>query len=112
MKYVPAVLNSSWPKTMTLVAACAGSRSSNFISPLRSTVVWSGAMSADGFRELADARRPAVEDAEAPGDDGQLRHADEVDDADEEKIAVGFLADFFAQQRALQIGENAGGFII
>ena len=34
-----------------------------------------------------------------------------IDDADEEKISVGFLADFFAQQRALQIGENSGGFI-
>ena len=59
---------------------------------------------ADFFVELADARRPAVENAEPAGDNGQLRHADEVDNADEKKIAVGFLADFLAQQRGLQVG--------
>jgi hypothetical protein len=32
-----------------------------------------------------------------------------IDDADEHEVAVGFLADFFAQQRALQIGEDSGG---
>ena len=109
MKYVPAVLNSIWPKTMTLVECNAASRSSNFISALRSTVVWSGAMS----RTLSvNWPMPAVQRLKTHsrrGNDRQLRHADEVDDADEEKIAVGFLADFLAQQRGLQIGENSGG---
>ena len=50
----------------------------------------------DAFREPADARRPAVEDAEPGSDDGQLRHADEADDADEEQISVGFLPHFLA----------------
>ena len=64
---------------------------------------------ADGFVELADARRPTVEEADAAGDDGQLRHADEIHDPDEEQVAIGFLADFLADERALKIGENSGG---
>src|ERR1035437_5345608 len=64
---------------------------------------------ADVFIELAKAVRPAVVDADAAGDDGQLRHADEVDDTDEEEVAVGFLTDFFAHERALQGGQNSGG---
>jgi hypothetical protein len=64
---------------------------------------------ARAFVELADARRPAVEDADAAGDDGNLRHADDVDDADKEKISVRFLTDFLADERALEIGENSGG---
>ena len=46
--------------------------------------------------KLAHARRPAIEKAELERDDGQLRHAEEIDDADEDEIAVGFLADFLA----------------
>ncbi len=94
---------------MTLVALNDGSRNSNFDSPLRSTVVWSGSIRPHAFRELADARRPAIDHAKTSGHDGQLRHADESDDADEEEVAVGFLADFFAQQRGLQVGEDSGG---
>src|ERR1039457_5953061 len=43
-KWVPAVLNSTCPKTVTLVAWRLGSCRENLTSPLRSTVVWSGAM--------------------------------------------------------------------
>ena len=89
---------------MTPVAECDGSRNSNFVSALLMTVVWSGAM-----RLIFSLNwpRPAVQrliDAKPAGDDGQLRHADEVDDTDQEQIAVGFLTDFLAQERSLQIG--------
>src|SRR5258706_9032023 len=41
-KYVPAVLNSTCPNRVTLVACRAASCKTNFTSPLRNTVVWSG----------------------------------------------------------------------
>ena len=76
---------------------------------LRSTVVWSGAMSRTVSVNWPMPAVQRLKTQQPPGDDRQLRHADEIDDADEEKIAVGFLADFLAQQRALQVGENSGG---
>jgi len=56
---------------------------------------------ADGFGELANACGPAVEDANARGGDGHLRHAQVMNDTDEEEVAVGFLANFFADEGAL-----------
>ena len=96
---------------MTLVACSAGVAQFKFHLALAQHGRLVGRDEPDAFGELADARRPAVEDAKPPGHDGQLRHAEEIDDADEEKISVGFLADFFAQQRALQIRQNSSGFI-
>ena len=64
---------------------------------------------ADGFGEVADASGPAVEQAEAERHHGNLRDADEVHDANKEKVSCNFLADFFAQKGALEIGEDASG---
>jgi hypothetical protein len=66
----------------------------------------------NGFVKSADARGPAVKNAEPSGDDRKLRHAQGVDHAYNEKISVGFLADFFAQKGTLQVGENSGGIHI
>jgi hypothetical protein len=68
-----------------------------------------GSDEADGFGEVADAGGPTIEKAQAEGDDWNLGDADEVHHADEEEVAGDFLADFFAEQRALEIGEDAGG---
>jgi hypothetical protein len=38
-----------------------------------------------------------------------LGHTEKIDDADNEEIPVGFLPDFLAQKRGLQIGENSSG---
>jgi hypothetical protein len=56
---------------------------------------------ADGLVELADASRPAIEDAEPPDDDRQLGHSQVINDADDKKISIGFLPHFFTYQRAL-----------
>jgi hypothetical protein len=52
----------------------------------------------DAFSELADAGRPAVEEAELERDDWNLRDANEVNDADENEVAGDFLADFFTEE--------------
>ena len=50
------------------------------------------------FDELAKACGPTIKNAKSARDYRQLRHADEINDANEEEITVGLLADFFAQQ--------------
>jgi len=64
---------------------------------------------ADSFGEVTDAGGPAIEEAEAERDDRNLRNTNEVHDADEEEVAGDFLADFFAEEGALKVRENAGG---
>src|SRR5437016_3872750 len=51
---------------------------------------------AHAFSELADTCSPAIEQAELERDDGKLRHANEIDHANEEKVASDLLADFLA----------------
>src|SRR5262249_47482474 len=63
---------------------------------------------AHALRELADTSGPAVEQAQFERHHRYLRNANEVQHADQEKVAVGFLPDFFAQQRALQVRQNSG----
>jgi hypothetical protein len=63
---------------------------------------------ADAFGELANTGGPAVKKAELKRDDRDLRDANEVDHANEKKIAGDFLANFFAEKGALQVGENSG----
>src|ERR1700722_11178700 len=46
---------------------------------------------ADGFVETPDAGGPAVKDAKPGGDDGQLRHAQEVDYSNDDKISIVLL---------------------
>ena len=67
-----------------------------------------GRHESDTFGELADASGPAVEQAKLQRNDRHLRHPNEIDDADQNKIASHFLANFFAQERALQVGQDAG----
>ena len=62
----------------------------------------------DGFVELAIAGGPAIEDAETGRGDGDFRHAHGMKNADEHETAADFLADFLAEKRALQIGEDSG----
>ena len=59
---------------------------------------------ADAFHKLSKTGGPAVEKTEPAGRDGELGHADQVDDANEYKISVGFLADIFTDQGALEVG--------
>ena len=61
-----------------------------------------------GLRELPHPCRPAIEQAKFERHDRQLWHANKIDDANEEEIPGNFLADFFTEQRALEVGENAG----
>ena len=68
-----------------------------------------GAGGQDALGELADPGGPAVENAQAAGDDGQFGHAEDGEDPNQKEVAVGFLPDFLAQQRGLQVGENSGG---
>jgi len=63
---------------------------------------------ARAFVELADAGGPAVEDTDARRHDGHLRHTDDIDDADQEEVAIGLLADFLAKQGTLEIGKDTG----
>ena len=67
-----------------------------------------GRQEAHGFREGAEAGGPAIEEPEAVGGDGHLRDAEKAGDADEEEVAVDFLAHVFTEQRALEVGEDAG----
>jgi hypothetical protein len=53
---------------------------------------------------LPDTRRPAIKQTEFERDDRQLRHANEIQNSDQEKVAGDFLADFLAQERTLQVG--------
>ncbi len=57
--------------------------------------------------ELAYTRRPPIEQAQLQGHDRHLRHTNKIDHADQEKIPGHLLADFLAQERALQIGQNS-----
>ena len=57
--------------------------------------------------ELANASRPAIEHAEFEGGDRHLRHTHQSNDTHEDEIAIRFGAHVFAQQRALQVGENS-----
>ena len=63
----------------------------------------------NGFEELAVAGGPAVEEAETGRGHGHFRDADGMEDADEHETAVDFLADFLAEEGALQVGQNSGG---
>ena len=60
-----------------------------------------------GLRELPHTCRPAIEQAKLERYDRQLRHPNKIDDSDEKEIPGNFLADFFTEQRALEVGENA-----
>ena len=62
----------------------------------------------DQFGKIADASGPAVEHAELQGDSRKLRNVDVANDADEDEIAGGFLANVFCEQRSLEIREDAG----
>ena len=64
------------------------------------------------FGELTDASRPAVDHQQAPSNDRQLRHADEVDDANDDKVSIDYLFDVLAQQGGLQVRENSSGLHI
>jgi hypothetical protein len=61
------------------------------------------------FGEIANACGPTIEETEPECDDRDLRDSNKVHHSDEEKIAGDFLADFFAEERALEIRENSGG---
>src|SRR6266478_4674392 len=63
----------------------------------------------DSLGELAHPRRPAVEQTQFQRHHRHLGHAKEINHTDEEKISGHFLANFFAQERALQVGQDAGG---
>jgi hypothetical protein len=67
-----------------------------------------GSDEADGFGEVADASGPTIEEAKAKCHDWHLRDTDKVHDANEEEVAGNFLADFFAEEGALEVGEDAG----
>ena len=62
---------------------------------------------AAGFGELPDSGGPAIEQAKLERHDRQLRHSDKIDDSNQEEIPGNFLADFFTEQGALEVGENA-----
>lgn len=59
------------------------------------------------LNELADSGGPAREKTKFSGGDRKLRDANEIDDADDDEIAIGFLANVFADQSALEVGENS-----
>ena len=63
-----------------------------------------GADQADAFVELADAGGPAVEDEQPHHHDGQLRHGDAAQDAEQDEVAVHLTTDLVADQGALKIG--------
>lgn len=75
--------------------------------PQHGGLVWRD--EADRFREVANASGPPVEDCELQRDHGQLGHAQKIDDADEKEVSGRFLPDFFADKRALEVGQNSGG---
>lgn len=58
--------------------------------------------------KLANASRPAVKNAQLESSDRHLGNAQKIKDANEDEIAIGFLADFFANQGALEVRENSG----
>src|ERR1051326_2267464 len=60
------------------------------------------------FCELFQSCRPAIEQAQFQRDYRHLRYTNEIDDTDQKKVSRDFLADFFAQKRALQVRKNAG----
>ena len=60
------------------------------------------------FREATHAGAPAVEAHELEGGDRQLRHHELAKDAKEHGVAIGFLSNFLAKQRALEVRENTG----
>jgi hypothetical protein len=62
---------------------------------------------ADRFGEIPNPCRPTVEKAQPQGDDRDLRDTNEVHHTDEKEIARDFLANFFAEKRALEVRENA-----
>jgi hypothetical protein len=98
---VPATLNSTWPKKVTLEAEF------DFAFSQDSRLV--GGDEANSFGEVADSSSPAIEEAKSKGDDGNLGDTDKVHDANKEEVAGDFLADFFAEEGALEIGKDAGG---
>ena len=57
----------------------------------------------DGFIKTPDAGGPTVKNTEASSDDGQLWHAEQIDDADNDEISIGLLSHVFAQQGALEV---------
>ena len=59
---------------------------------------------ANALHKVPKSGCPTVEHADFLSGDRQLRHADEIEHADEQKVAIDFLADFLAQERALQVG--------
>ena len=68
-----------------------------------------GGDEANSFGEVADSSGPAIEKAESKGNDGNLGDANEIHDAYQEEVAGDFLANFFTEEGALEIGEYAGG---
>jgi hypothetical protein len=69
-------------------------------------LVWSD--HPNGFDKLADASRPAIEDAELECDNRKLGHINKTNYANENEIAIGFLADIFANKGGLEIGKDTG----
>lgn len=59
------------------------------------------------FNKLADPGGPSIEQAQFKGRDGDAGDTDGIDDADNEKITVGFLANIFAKEAGLEVGKNS-----
>jgi hypothetical protein len=91
-----AVSNLTCPQTVTVVAFCAGVVQGELHLVFAQHRRLVRRDHADGFRELADAGGPTVEKAQLQSGHRQLRHPDDADDADENKIAGDFLPDILA----------------
>ncbi len=68
-----------------------------------------GSDQSNGFGEITHTCGPAVKEAKPESDHWNMGNADQVHHADEEKVSGDLLADFFAEERALEVGEDAGG---
>ena len=64
------------------------------------------------FGERSHAGRPAVENTDLQHGNRNLRDSKKTNHTDENEVAVGFLSNVFAQERALKVWEDARGFHI
>ena len=69
------------------------------VFPEQCGLVWR--QQANALAEFTEPRRPPVENQKPVRGDGQLRNADEIQHANENKVAGRLLANVFADERAL-----------
>src|ERR1043166_7653090 len=62
---------------------------------------------ADGLQEFPHAGRPPIVEQQAVRGNRDLRNGDKIQDADEQKLPVRLLPNVFAQEGALEVGQDS-----